>query len=474
MLVFSTRLPLKNEITQADCIRLFIEWVTKSPNYSIQNILYDVSSNEDFDCIDENITFSIRHFKNNHVELSACRLENRENIAVWVNDCIFLCENGKKSLLVQLNCNRIDYSTQLPPIHKPYIIRQFVERGYCNDDNDLPVVDTPLESDAIYYEKCVDIINGEYDYTMPVVYISCDYRGHTVISPVYLAKKLSGIAHVFVEKTYETAMKLRDSTKGNNAYNGYIGIYFPGTKLCQKHSLTYYNDYKEMSREIIDSVWKALINRLDSSTYNWNQIIALQARQKMSEWQDISAQDKKQLSDYMNTFDQENESLREQISELNQQVYSLRSQLDMLRVKINGDSEDSCFYKIGSELNLYAGEKNDLLYSVLSQVQNRYSQNSRGYAIIQTLLEANPRSGECEKIINGVREIFGNGGKLTKSGKSQLQDLGFTIEEDGPHYKLIFHDSRYMFTVAKTPGDHREGKNLISQICNAIDVEKKF
>lgn len=474
MLVFSTRLPLKEEITSENCLQLFKEWVEQSPHYPISEINYDVRSYEDFECGNGKISFSIRHFENNQIKLSACRLENHDSGAVWINDCIYVVEQGVKSLLIQLNCNRTDFSTQLPPVHKPYIVRKFIENDFCKNDADIPVTDTPLDADGTFYDICVEIMRGTYSYSMPAVYISCDYWGNHVISPQYLARQLSGVAHVFVERSHETALRLRDATDGNNAYTGYIGVYFPGTKFCQRHGLEYYSDYREMTREIISSVWSALVNRLDSAIYNWNQIMALQSRQKMLEWQDISAQDKEQLSMYMDTFDQENASLRMKIDELNQQVYALRSQLDALRATLRGDSEDSCFYKAGKEASLYISEKEDLLFSILSQTQNKYPQSSRGYTIIQSLLEANPRHGECENIISEIRSIFNNGGKLTKVMKARLKTLGFSIEEDGTHYKLVFHDSRYMFSVSKTPSDHREGKNLVSDICNIIDIERKI
>lgn len=474
MLVFSTRLPLKEEITSENCLQLFKEWVEQSPHYSISEIDYDVHSHDDFECGTGKILFSIRHFKNGQIELSACRLENHDSSAIWINDCIYVVENGVKSLLIQLNCNRTDFSTQLPPVHKPYIVRKFIEMGFCKNDADIPVTDTPIDADGSFYNICTEIMQGTYRYSMPVVYISCDYWGNHVISPQYLARQLSGVAHVFVEHSHETALRLRDATDGNNAYTGYVGIYFPGTKFCQRYGLEYYNNYREMTQEIISSIWSALVNRLDSSTYNWNQIIALQSRQKMLEWQDISAQDKEQLSMYMDTFDQENADLRGKIDELNQQVYALRSQLDTLRATLRGDLEDSCFYKAGKEVNLYIAEKEDLLYSILSQAQKKYPQSSRAYTIIQSLLEANPRHGECENIISEIRSIFNNGGKLTKAAKTRLKALGFSIEEDGTHYKLVFHDPRYMFSVSKTPSDHREGKNLISDICNIIDIERKI
>jgi len=318
-------------------------------------------------------------------------------------------------------------------------------------------------------------MNGAHAYSMPSVYISRDYWDNTAVSANYLAKKLSGIAHVFVEKDCATAWNLRNDTNGNNAHTGYVGIYFPGTNYCQKHSIDYYSDYKEMAQEIINAVWKALINRLDSASYNWNQILALQARQKMVEWRDISENDQKTLQEYISAFDSENGTLRKQIDELNQQLYALRAERDSLRLAVNSKDENSCFYKMGKEPNLYASERNDLLYSILSQVHNKFEKSSRAYTILSSLLEANPRVGECAHVIEELRSIFRNGAQITQSSKTKLRDLGFEIEEDGRHDKIKFHnDPRYMFTVSKTPGDYREGLNLISDICKAIDVEKKI
>lgn len=473
MLVFSTKLPLKDKITQEECMKLFIKWVIDSPNYDISVVDYDITSHKDFDCTYGNQIFSIRHFKDESIEISACRLENREADAIWINDCIFLCENNEKFLLIQLHCNRTNFDIKLPYPHKPYIVRQFIENEYCKDDAGIPITDKPIESDGEYYSTCVNFMNGTLNYTMPIVYISCDYWGNTAISPSYLSRQLSGVAHVFVERNRETALKLKEDTDGNNAHSEYIGIYFPGTKFCQKYGLNYYSNYKAMSREIINSVWKVLINKSDSSKFNWNHIIALQSRQKMAEWQNISAQDKLQLSEYMDTFDQENQTLRDKIDEMSAELYSVRAQLDTMRMSLNS-SQNDCFYRSGVETDLYIGETSDLLHNILSHAQSKFDPNSRAFSLIQSLLNANPRIGECDRIIRGISAIFSGDCRLNKTAKTQLQNLGFTIQEDGPHYKMFFHDPRYMFTVSKTPSDHREGKNLISDIKNIIDVERKI
>lgn len=208
MLVFSTRLPLKSNVTQKECIELFIKWIVESKHYPIYDIQYDPDSQEDYECTEGNITFSIRHYTDEKVILSACRLENKESESVWINDCIFVDENNEKSLLIQLNCGTTSYETELPYINKPYIVRLFIEGNYCRNDDDIPVSDMPFIVDEKYLDKCSDIMKGSSCNIMPVVYISCNYSNKTIISPQYMAKQLSGIGHVFYELEHETAVTL--------------------------------------------------------------------------------------------------------------------------------------------------------------------------------------------------------------------------------------------------------------------------
>ena len=469
MLVFSTRLPLKAEITHEDCMRLFTEWVKGSPHYQADTLHFDVDSHDDYDYTKDNITFSVRHYKDESVELSACRLQNRETNLVWDTDCVTLTSEGKRSLLIQLNCNWTDFRTDLPPIHKPYIVRMFVERGYCDFDGKLPVTDEPIVAGENNYEEYRDIMCGKFSYEMPVVYISRDYWGKTAVNTgLYRACRRASHHRL-------TPYARFGHNCGNNAYLGYVGIYFPNTRYCQRHGIKYYDDnFYKMCQGIIDDVWDAIMNRVDSTQYNWESALCALPAAKMLKMKGISEQSKDELDAYIYTFDKEKEELEDKIEELNQKVLSLRAERDGLMAARGTTNRDGLFYNAGSEDELYPGERNDLLYSILSQVLNKYEEGTRPHSIIKSLLDANPKVGTCETIIKGVETTFRSGGKLTTSVKGQLKDLGFTIEENGPHYKLVFKDPRYMFTVAKTPSDHRGAKNLTSKICKALNVEKKL
>ena len=59
---------------------------------------------------------------------------------------------------------------------------------------------------------------------------------------------------------------------------------------------------------------------------------------------------------------------------------------------------------------------------------------------------------------------------MTKVLKQDLQDMGFTITDDGKHYKLVYYnDQRYVFTLACTPSETKcGGKNAATVIINKV------
>ena len=152
----------------------------------------------------------------------------------------------------------------------------------------------------------------------------------------------------------------------------------------------------------------------------------------------------------------------------------MRAERDGLLAAKGIKEEEDLFYRAGAEPELYPGERNDLLYSVLSQALKNYAKDTRPYCIITSLLDANPRVGTCEKILKEVKSILRQNNKMSRPVREQLKSLGFSVIEDGPHFKLKFKDPRYMFTVSKTPSDSRSARNLAANICQKIDIEKRI
>lgn len=479
MLVFSTRIPLKKTVTQKDCLLIINEWIEKSPHYSIKIDVDKVLEDNDID-IDfamDNITVSFKKYEDDKINVFACRLVNEETDSIWYNDCIFVSESENKYLFVELYYSSKCYKAMVPKINKPHIIKKLFESGLCGNDGDISVVDTPIMVDDKSYEVCKDIMNGRSDCSMPAVYISCNACGGTDVDSTLLAKKLGGIAHVFVEKDRVTSLKLQSDTNRNNVYIGYIGVYFPHSTFCKKYSLGYYdNKSNKMIEEINSYVRSALVNRLDATQYNWNQLSTLQSKQKMLTWKGLSAKHKEELNSYISNFDHENEEKDEKIKNLNAENNKLHARIDSLEESLHSSNGKNFFYRLGAEKQLYDSEINDLLFGILSSAKSQYVKESRGYVLIDSLLEANPQIGECAQIMKCVKEVFGNGNDRPLSGmnKNKLKKAGFTFKDENGHCKMSFYnDDRYTFTVSKTPSDYRSGKNMFTDIRNKIDVTRK-
>ena len=474
MLVFSTRLPLNDSITRQQILQLCLDWISGSPHYDVHDLHYDPVSLNDADYANDTLNISIRNYTDETCALSAFRLEYTNRTVLWHNDVIFLEQDAEKTLLIQLECDRTDFGADLLVVRKPYLVRMAVEQGLCGTDHMLPVTDTPIPLNEALYPMCAAIMNGTYPNTMPVVYISRGSNNALNIPSTVLAQRLSGMAHVIQEDSYRTAQRLQRDTQGNNVYGGYIGLYFPGSARYQRFIPDFYSSTETLLQEIVNTVRCTLINQAGALHYNWNQIQTLQARQQMREWMEQDAQSQKDLNLYIENFDRENAQLREQIQLLNSRLLTMTAQRDQLQMQLS-KAGGSGLLKRGTESELYPGEATDLLSSVLSQVLPRLAPASRAAVLVQSLLAANPSTGQCHQLLQMIREVFFDGGRLNSTKKSLLRQAGFEILEDGPHYKLIFcGDHRYQFTYPKTPSDVRGGRNNISEMNNRLDVEKKF
>lgn len=475
MLVFSTRLPIKDSVSHEQCVKLFIDWIKNSPHYdiNIDDTAYTNTEDCEYSSKDSKVYFTIKFYKDEHIEVSACRLKNCEDTATWINDCIFVNSNGKKSLLIQLNCNHTNFNKRRGKVNVPHIVKSFIHSGYIKADSGIPI-NGKAHKVEMHEEICTKIIKGSYSNTMPIVYISCDYWNNVAINPHLLAKNLSGLAHVYYETSERTSFILKNKTNSRNVFSQIIGIYFPDTSYYKKFNIKDYNNNKySIAQAIEEYIRTGLVNRLDSSEHTWNNIILLQSKQKVSVIENVTQEE---INSYINTFDAENKNLHSKNKQLQKENYELRAKIDALESTQNKKHSATTepFYYIGKEPELYPGEYSDLLFYVLSQIYSKYETKSRPALLINSLLNANPKIGNYEKTITELTKILSQGKRISQSDYNKLKKIGFTVKTDG-HTKITFKgDKRYLFTIANSPSDHREGKNILSDIKSKLDISHKI
>lgn len=463
MLVLYTKLFLREEVTENEIDDLVLKWIIGSPHYHFDDLKEQLRRREKEEqaiVSREGLQkfYSLRYEEQDTI-VHVYKFDNIEEKVLWTTECTFVQLKQGKYIAISLNCDLKEYNPRLPNKHKPYIIRLLVESGYCLSDGKFPIFAKPIIITQDNVSDVIDIMRGNSSHVMPLIYVSKGEKG-CAINYSQLATWLSGIAHVAVEQDRKWTYILREKTKGRNAYGGYVGIYYPQNKSYELFDREEHFSEIDMMREISYSVQQALVNYQNLQEYNWNRVVFLKMKTKME------LESKAEVDEFINSFQPIND-------ELNEKVRSLNAQLEIYRDMATNSKGSGSLLKEGQLCEYYAGEKNDLLLTILQCTKEKMDINTRGYELLQSILDENEYYNYGKQIFEELKKILYRG-KLNKSSKMELKKLGFDIIEDKGHPKLVFHHNpRYKFPVAGTPGSGRSGKNVYSDISEVIDIYKK-
>jgi hypothetical protein len=121
----------------------------------------------------------------------------------------------------------------------------------------------------------------------------------------------------------------------------------------------------------------------------------------------------------------------------------------------------------GKERDLYPGERRGLLVQVLREGLKSVREGSRRYHVAEDIINANEEDvpSPSDVLAEQVKDALRGYTVIGKKERKVLEEIGFELDGDGKHIKAVFRgDSRYMFTLAKTPSDGRVGLNIASDI----------
>lgn len=470
MLLFCTTLPLKDEATPGSCVQLFSDWVSGSPYYPVFELDVEKATTEEFEFRQDGFAFRITHYHDDTAHVTACRLENFRDNMLWLSDCVYIDAGGSKRAHIQVKCNRYDYSTQIADAKTPNIVKMLVSSGLCRNDDWMPTSAKPIAATMDNLQAVASLMTGQGSHAMPVVYLSSD-GWDLPLDPDITARNLAGLAHVLVEQDTSIGQQLMRMTQGRNAYGGYAALYMPGSDNRYLFRRSSYPSARALNDAIRRTLLQCLINRWDSSDFGWEQIRIKQNRQRLEQ---AAHAHQSEMDGWIEAFDAEGQELRDKINDLTRQLEHANAELSRYHARMPAQEQNG-FFGRGSEPELLEGEYNDLLCNVLSYCRRLYPEDSRALTLIDSMLEANPRVGECERIMQEIKRIIGPGEALNGSKRSDLEHLGFRFIDGGKtHIKMYFRDKRYQFAYSTSPSDSRGGKRKVAEIRNRLDVEWKF
>lgn len=474
MLIFSTKLPVKDSFTKEKFFELVIQWNQGSPHDRIDGLVWNGGHQHRWG--DEKRVLEITEYD---AVAAAHFVRNEMHGVNWTTEFILHTERKEIGIYLSREAteNTIYFHKEFKP---PYFVKLLMRDGFLASDEGIPISDRPHSFGATKEEQLLLTRLCLEDHTafrLPVVYLTRDwFTERYVLDEDEMAQRLRGVAHVLVESDKEVSRILKGACSAQNAYDGGMAIYFPSLSARTKRFIPYDGmDKEKLMSQMVRMVFRYMNQQKRERLDTWDGILMLQMRRHTDQ---LLADKHRIEADTQQTF-KENEEVWEefvkaqtQVEALTEQNERLQNELAVLRARVDSMGEHPLLY-YGSEQDFYEGEILEFVLSALSEKLDRLPNEKdnplRSVDVLQDVLSANEcegiqaqRHAELKRVLKGYRT-------LTPDIRSTLIDIGFKITSEGKHHKLTYYDNdRYVITMAKSGSDWRGGENLISEIRKRI------
>lgn len=475
MLLFSTILEINDTMTKNDFIQLVLEWNQKSPHPEniIQGIEWHGERNVRYGT--DLLWLAIEEYRNQNI--IAVRYEQTEaDGVVWDTDYIMNFNDMKMS--IQLDRSYLEEALTVDPsFSTPYFITLLIEHGYLSDDGNLPILQKPIFVKSDNLDLLTDVINGNAKYRLPVVYISKTYFGKDPVDIWRLAIRLKGVAHVLVEEGTYLNPRIRQLCNDNNEFYGAIGIYFPNAAYGHRKYMYRAYDGADLvlSEKVIRSIIQYSNAQLIDTLYTWQGVDNALLRDRLNSkgLELLEAKSEKdrvaaEADELIESVDEDIQKLKKQVEDLTRANEALTYENQGLRAKMSRTDKTPILF-LGEEEEFFQDEIRAILLDALESALPNYDAQLRRKAVLQDIIACNACKRKAGERGEQIKNLLKGYKTMSGSIKRTLQDMGFTLTEEGKHCKLTYYgDGRYMATLAKTPGDTRSGMNIALEIIKTM------
>lgn len=465
MLIYSAKIPVVVDLDKETFVKLVIEWNQNSPYDKMDCVVWDMMT-YDQEWHEKDRSLSIIDLSEQKTVAARFWKKDQDEI-VWTNDIIL---NYKEHILaIRLDRATTEFATDFTPSFKPpYFMKMLIQKGYTREDEGLPISDKSISIHIDNIDAIRNIILKKSRPMLPVVYVTKAWEKYAV-NPDELAINLQGIAHVLKESDASLSNILKKSCNGQYAHNGEIEIYFPNISLKnKKYHADSFGGKERLRHRIVRKISQYCNQQKVDDLFTWEsiQIERLKLKERfLSESHQKILDENSELYDMINDMiDDAENKYEKQIRNLNSQVLSLKAENQGLREKLGGSDEVPLLF-FGEEEDFFEGEIKELILDCLDEYRKQHTNEKRRNDVIKDILESNDWQKNAKKKQATLKQILKGYSSMSGTMRKDLEELGFTITEDGKHYKLTYYqDNRYTATMAKTGSDYRGGSNLTSSI----------
>ena len=463
MLSFATEFPVEADRTTVDFLQAMVTWISGSPHTGLSaEMLRDLLQKDEAHVENGKEKVQSLLATSPDVDLAGIRYSRHDNDLEWLTTVVFSRTSSDAWVGVRVECESRHAAARLPSAKKPVVVRTVLESLGGAADGPLPIRDTAHILTNTDIDLAAKLIRGDAGCRLPIVYVSARFQGGYILDVNRLAADLSGMAHVVVEPNRPFSVRLQLEVDSENVYGGTIGICWP--EGGGRRAFFLGGDYStpgHLAGAIKDEVRAALLNRRPIARCTWAYVRETASRQAILS---LKASGSKAIDEYVEKFDQEIEAKNQRLEEAESEIQRLRNELRVYEARAGTASGG--LLRLGRERDLYPNEVLGILLDAIEDAATRVQHDSRRQHVLRSILEANrleenPLEGRREQLKRLLRGTSTIDGKLRR----ELEDMGFSISEDGKHFKLVFQgDDRYTFTLPKSGSDWRGGLNAASDI----------
>lgn len=455
MLLFSTILPVRDELTKDKFLELVVEWNNTNPRE--ENIVDDVTLNDTNKEVwnaervlrfgTDDLWLSMEEYQDEDI-ISVRHEKHAATGIIWDSDFVF--NEREHKLSIQLDRTYAeDAMSENRDFTTPHFITLLINHDYLVEDDGLPILREPVFKTDENQILFADIVAGNMNNRLPIVYVSRPEDCSNQIDLKWAASRLKGVAHVLADP---------DPSQKRG-----VTLYLPN-KAPRKVPFPRGKQERMMEDTIVAFIIEKETTRHISSLYTWQGVSNALLKTRLQSQQEKRAKAELENEELFETIDSDIKDLENQVKELTRQLESSQAESRGLRSKLNSVSNKPvlCY---GGEQDLYDNEICDMLIQVLEDELTRCGERTRRFDILKDIIEANPSNHKPEQDRQQLKTLLKGYKMLTPQMKKELEAMGFVITDDGKHYKLTFHgDERYTVTLGRTPSDNRSGMNSASDI----------
>ena len=283
-----------------------------------------------------------------------------------------------------------------------------------------------------------------------------------LIDPLPLARELAGLAHVVVEPDREFSRRLQPDVDSRNVYGGSAGVYWPTGQSYRYYLSEATPTEFDIRRLLASRLRGALLHRRPLARCTWSRAEAEVARDAFEALKQTGSAD---VDEYIREFDAEIRAKNMQLEEAEDEIRRLKAQAR----PSTEPQGTSISLKTGSEREFVEGEFVEIVHDALSTAANQVQTDGRRQHVLQALREHNSNSAPLKERKEQLKAALRQYSTMDRDTVRALETLGFSISDDGKHYKLTYMgDERYVFALPKSGSDHRGGLNAASDIGKRI------